>query len=214
MAWGGDDWSWWLRNDRQGQPSAPAQFELLHEILANVPGRDLKTVAHVGRASASCLQFLSTHFADVAQIDRAVERVSPLRSAPGILDAGVPPQTLEIIGPPGRRFDIVLAIDTLARSDVCDLDAVLDRVRGCIVEGGLLLATFPAAQKQSVAREMRLRNGDSRLASLQLHEIELQYRLRRAGFRGVRIRRILDMTQAGVERGESLLCLAVRRANN
>jgi len=214
VTWGGDDWNWWIRNDRPGQPSAPAQFDLVHEILASVSGRGIKTVAHVGRAGASCLQFLSTHFSGVALIDDAVERVSPLRSAAEILDGGPFPQTLEVIRPSCHQFDIVLAVESLARSDVRDLDAVLERVRGCVVEGGLLLATFPAAQQQSVAREMRLRNGDSHLTSLRLHEIELQYRLRRANFRGVRIRRILDESGARAERGESLLCMAVRRANN
>lgn len=214
MTWGGDDWNWWIRNDRQGRPAAPAQFEVLHEILANVPGREIKSVAHVGQVGASCLQFLSAHFSSVALIDNAVERVSPLHSASDVLETGLSSQTFDLIRPSRDRFDVVLAVETLARSAVKDLDAVLERVRGCVVEGGLLLATFPAAAREVVAREMRLRNDGSHSASRRLHEIELQYRLRRAGFRGVRIRRNLDETEARATRGESLLCMAVRRANN
>ena len=108
----------------------------------------------------------------------------------------------------------MLAVETLVRPVLEDLDAVLERVRGFIVEGGLLLATFPAAQRESVAREMRLRNDDSHPSSTRFHEIELQYRLRRARFRGVRIRRILDENVSRETRDESLLCMAVRRANN
>jgi hypothetical protein len=41
-------------------------------------------------------------------------------------------------------------------------------------------------------------------------EMELQYRLRKAGFQGIRIRRI----EGDGEEPPSLLSLAVRRANN
>jgi hypothetical protein len=188
VTWRGDDWNWWISGDRHGHPSVPAQFELVHEILAGVPGRENKTVAHVGPAGESCLQFLSAHFAGVVQID-------PIHSS-------------------CRRYDIVLAVETLARPTLEDLDVALERVHGCVVEGGLLLATFPAARPESVAREMLLRGDTADGGAERLHEVELQYRLRRAGFRGVRIRRILDEAYERSESGESLLCLAVRRANN
>jgi len=214
VTWGRDDWNWWIRNDRYGRPSAPAQFDILHEILANVPGREIKTVAHVGQADASCLQFLAAHFSSIVLIDDAVERVSPLRSASEMLETGASFQNLEVIRPACHRFDVVLAVETLARPVLKDLDSVLARVRECIVEGGVLLATFPAAQRESVAREMHLSSDDSHPDSMRLHELELQYRLRRAGFRGVRIRRIVDETASPATRRESLLCMTVRRANN
>lgn len=214
MTWGGDDWNWWIRTDRHGRPSAPAQFELLHEILAGVPGREIKTVAHVGRAGPSCLQFLSAHFAGVALIDETVKHVSPLWTAAEALEAETSLQTLDPIQPSCHRFDVVLAVETLARPALEDLDVVLETVRACVVEGGLLLATFPAARQERVAREMRLRGDDEHAVSPRLHEVELQYRLRRAGFRGVRIRRILDESDPTATAGESLLCMAVGRANN
>jgi len=204
VTWGSDDWNWWNLHDRHGRPSAPEQFDTLREILANVPGREIKTLAHVGRPDASCMQFLSAHFSGVALIDDAVERVSPFRPASEVLETGTA----------CHQFDVVLAVETLVRPVLEDLDAVLERVRGFIVEGGLLLATFPAAQRESVAREMRLRSDDSHPSSTRFHEIELQYRLRRARFRGVRIRRILDENVSRETRDESLLCMAVRRANN
>ena len=61
---------------------------------------------------------------------------------------------------------------------------------------------------------MLLDGGDATPAPSEFHEIELQYRLRRAGFRGVRIRRIIDETVSPATHGESLLCMTVRRANN
>ena len=192
MTWGSDDWNWWTRGDRLRQPSVPAQFELVREILAGVPGREIKTLAHVGRTGASCLQFLSAHYAGVVQIDEAVQGTRP----------------------PRRHYDVVLAVESLARPTLEQLDVALERVRGCVVEGGLLLATFPAAAEERVAREMLLRSGGADRGAARLHEIELQYRMRRAGFRGVRIRRILDETYERTDSGESLLCLAVRRANN
>jgi len=214
VTWGSDDWNWWIRGDRDGRPSVAAQFELVHEILAGVPGREIKTIAHVGRAGASCLQFLSGHFAGVVLIDEAVERVSPLWTESEALEGGSSLQTLDVIRPSCHRYDVVLAVETLARPTLEDLDVALERARGCVVEGGLLLATFPAARQERVAREMLLRSDGAQFDAERLHEIELQYRLRRAGFRGVRIRRILDETYERAESGESLLCLAVRRANN
>jgi hypothetical protein len=168
------------------------QLGLLHEILTSVPGREVKTLAHVGKAGLARLQFLSDHFARVVLIDEGVERGGPSR----------------------HRFDVVLAVDALARPSLDELDAVLGRVRDCVVEGGLLLATFPATPKDRVAREMRLRGSDGDRAGRRLHEVDLQYRLRRTGFRGVRIRRIQDERDASPSSSEALLCMAVRRANN
>ena len=152
MTWGGDDWNWWIRGDRYGRPSIPAQFELVHEILAGIPGREIKTVAHVGRAGASCLQFLSAHFAGVVLIDEAVERVSRHWTEPETLATGSSLRTLDPIRPSSDRFDVVLAVETLARPTLEDLDVALERVRGCVAEGGLLLATFPAARQERSGR--------------------------------------------------------------
>lgn len=215
MTWGSDDWNGWIRGDGQAGPSAPDPLELLHEILLSVPGREVKTLAHVGKAGLPRLQFLSNHFERVVLIDEAVERVGPPWSMVDPTDdASSRLAPREPIQPSRHRFDILLAVDALARSSLGELDTVLGRVRECVVEGGLLLATFPAAPQDRVAREMRLRGFGGDHAGRHLHEVELQYRLRRAGFRGVRIRRIHDENDADPSSCESLLCMAVRRANN
>jgi len=92
---------------------------------------------------------------------------------------------------------MAVAVDSIVAPSVPELDLILGRVSAALVEGGIFLATFPAAV-----------SGEARAASL--HEVELQYRLRRAGFQGLRLRRF------GREPGlaETILSMAVRRACN
>ena len=129
----------------------------------------------------------------VAQLERSSLALADLARLPG-------------------RVDVVLADGTLWRDDLVQLDALLDQALGCLTEGGLLAAAFPAAPRGSAAREVRLRiPGATAAPALGLHEVELQYRLHRAGFGGVRVLRLA--APAGAE-SDCLLCLAVRRANN
>ena len=108
------------------------------------------------------------------------------------------------------RADVVLADGTRAGDDLLQLDAALLRARHCLTEGGLLAAAFLAAPRGPAAREMRLRiPGRPSSGAAGLHEVELQYRLQRAGFRGARIVRVTHGDGT-----DCLLCLAVRRADN
>ena len=91
-----------------------------------------------------------------------------------------------------------------------DVDRIFEQIRLSLVEGGLFLSSFPAVSRLAGPYEMPLGEGEDVAAPHRFHEIELQYRLRRAGFQGVRIRRFAECE----ERPESLLALAVRRANN
>jgi hypothetical protein len=131
-------------------------------------------------------------------------------AAPADADIEWQARSLADLGPLRGRIDVLLAVDTLVRDDLARFDEVLDQTLRCLTEGGLLAATFPAAPRAATAREVRLRVGTA-TADRALHEVELQYRLRRAGFRGVRI---LRLEAADGVYPESLLCLAVRRANN
>ena len=176
----------WFRDDEARRIASPGPMELVQHLLARLPGRGAKTVAHIGPAPLSRLRTLAADFERVVVVGRALGELTPLRG----------------------RVDVVLADGTLGRRDPAELDATLEQVHGCLTEGGLLAATFPASPATGTAREMLLRDRTPLGPTLELHEIELQYRLRRSGFVGVRIRR-LDSPH-----GPCLLCLAVRRANN
>ena len=119
-------------------------------------------------------------------------------------------RALDDLDPLRGRIDVLLADGTLARDDPARLDEALGHALGCRTEGGLLAATVPAVPRADAAREVRLRVGAT-ASDPALHEVELQYRMRRAGFRGVRILRLEATAGADPDR---LLCLAVRRANN
>ena len=176
----------WLREEDAGRIGSPGPMELVQQLLMRLPGREAKTVVHLGTAPLARLRTVAEGF----------ERLVVAR-------------TLGELVPLDGRVDVVLADGTIGRRDPAELDAVLEHVLRCLTEGGLLAATFPAPPATAAAREMRLRvAGAASAERLPLHEIELQYRLRRSGFRGVRVLRFDS------PRGARLLCLAVRRANN
>jgi hypothetical protein len=99
-----------------------------------------------------------------------------------------------------RGCDLVLAVDAVMPST---LDADLWQSHGALADGGMFLATLRARPRAGQPFAMG-GAGDP----VGLHEVELQYRLRRAGFQGLRLGRL---RQVG---GERLLCLAVRRGWN
>jgi hypothetical protein len=103
-----------------------------------------------------------------------------------------------------------VAVDSILGPRDADIDRVFDQIHRSLVEGGVFLSTFPAVSRRSGPYKMRINEGEDVTAPHRFHEIELQYRLRRAGYRGVRIRRF----RADEERAETLLCTATRRANN
>ena len=109
-----------------------------------------------------------------------------------------------------NRFHVAVALDSIVGPGTADVDRILGQVRRSLVEGGILLATFPAAPRTGKPVLMKLRNDRPTTEPLTFQELELQYRLRQAGFQGIRIRRFPDRS------GEPacLLALAVRRACN
>ncbi len=107
------------------------------------------------------------------------------------------------------RLDVAIALGSISASRLSDFDRILIQIRHSLVEGGLLLATFRAAPKSTIARAMLLDGGDETPAPTEFHEIELQYRLQRAGLRGAAMRRVAEP-----EGYETLVCRAVRRADN
>jgi SAM-dependent methyltransferase len=107
-------------------------------------------------------------------------------------------------------LDVAVAVDSILGPRDTDIDRVFDQIHRSLVEGGVFISTFPAVSRRSGPYKMRINEGEDVKAPHRFHEIELQYRLRRAGYRGVRIRRF----HGDDERAETLLCTATRRANN
>ena len=99
-----------------------------------------------------------------------------------------------------QRWDVVVAADSIGVPSVQQLDAILERISAALVEGGVFLATFPA----TVSGEPETSGPRT------FHEVELQYRLRRAGFQGLRLRRFRREPRVA----ETILSMAVRRALN
>jgi hypothetical protein len=97
------------------------------------------------------------------------------------------------------QASLVLAVDTLRGRQLPEL---LPVIHDALDEGGVFVATLPAPHDPASPIDMLgpLREDD-------VHEVELQYRLRRSGFQGLRLRRFRDAPP-------SLLAMAVRRALN
>lgn len=112
--------------------------------------------------------------------------------------------------PPCCRFDVVLALDSILGPRLADFDHLLVQLYGSLREGGLLVASFPAVPRGEVApRPFRLEGSREPSGEmLRHHEAELQYRLTRAGFQGIRLRRFV------ASESDTLLAVATRRALN
>jgi hypothetical protein len=111
---------------------------------------------------------------------------------------------------PGQGFDVAVSLEAILGPTVAQIDEALERVWSALAEGGVFLATFPAVSCIGGPFEMPLRAGADSVRTRGFHEVELQYRLQRAGFQGIRIRRF----SAGRGQSGTILCMAVRRANN
>jgi len=200
-------WTRWMDDVDPERPGADGvltphtQQEILRDVLGRLPGREAKTLAHLG---------MSPLVHDRALVDAFGRTIVIVDAAPTDPRGTATPADAFDLAPLRGRVDVLVADGTLARADLAELDRVLDQALRCLNDGGLLAATFPAAPRVGVARELRLRSGATDKDAA-LHELELQYRLRRAGFHGVRMVRVEAADESEPER---LLCLAVRRANN
>ncbi|HXV77071.1 MAG TPA: class I SAM-dependent methyltransferase [Candidatus Polarisedimenticolaceae bacterium] len=210
MTRGFDDWSGWIRGDRDGGADDRAPYEIVNEILAAVRDRQTKTVACFGRPTPARLRFLAQCFARVVAIDRRAGEHDPAGDEPNVEYRRRAPFDLEATD---RGFDVALVIASLDQDDLAEIDRRLSAIHASLAEGGLMIASVPAAPRGPAAREMRLA-GRADGPPRAFHEVELQYRLRRAGFRGVRVRRFGDEDASIDQPRERLLSVAVRRANN
>jgi len=212
MPWGPEDWDAWTLYRRTESERPPLQDEILRDMLAKLPGRRRMTVADLGCGRGSLLPFLASHFRRVVAVDYAPATLAAARGTAAGLGVEFRRRDLRDLTPFRNRLHVAVAVDSIVGPRRADVDRVLEQVHQSLVEGGLLLATFPAAPRSGPPRPVALEglgeDGDGE-GPLRFTEAELQYRLRRAGFRGLRIRRF-----PGGPAPDGLLCLAVRRANN
>jgi hypothetical protein len=182
VPWRPEDWREWPDEHWVATCCEGAHTRAVRDILCGLPDRERMSVAELTRGESSRLPFLAARFGRVVTVD--LEETGAERAV-------LPPDP-----------DLVVAVDTIEAKGADDLFA---RIRAALVEGGLLLATLVA--RPHASRPFPLRSGKSPSG---FHEVELQYRLRRAGFQGLRLRRFRG--ECGEE--DVILGMAVRRALN
>jgi len=205
VLWGPDQWDAWTAEqpppDDDGDGSG-----ILQETLLQIPRRANKTVADLGCGDASLTRFLASHFAAVTAIDYAPETLFRNRSECAGANVTFRRRDLRDLTPFRNRFHVAVAVQSITGPSTSDVDLILSQVWNSLVEGGVLIATLPAGIPSG--RPVTLAVADPTRPRGPFHEVELQFRLRRAGFQGVRIRRI------EVPAGPMLMVLAVRRGLN
>ncbi len=212
MYWGPEDWDTWLkREETKAPPAGPLPHEAaLLRFLDRIPGRRGLTVADLGCGSGRLLPLLAERFAKVVAIDYAPASLALARRACAGRPVLLRRRDLRDLTPFRNAFDVAVAVDSILGPRPEDLDRILAQVHGCLVEGGVLAATFPEVSRAGRMLPMRLVGEPKPPEPVAVHEMELQFRMRKAGFEAVRIRRV----EARGSRGNSLLCVATRRASN
>jgi hypothetical protein len=156
----------------------------LREILCGIPDPLTARVGVLGNGDGPRHAFVEGHF----------RRVLPFH----------------VQGPRPRRLDLVVVPDGLDAASRKEFDRTFAAIRDALREGGILVGTLPARSRKDPAFIVRPARSASELDDRPLHEIELQYRLRVAGFQGLRIRRF----RAELGHPDTVVFTAVRRAPN
>ncbi len=210
MHWGPEQWdAWTIARGGRDDVDSPAEKSLL-ELLGRLPKRRSKTVADLGCGTGRLLPFLSREFGRVIAVDYAPASLSLARRVCVGRDVVFRRRDLRDLAPFRNSLDVAVAVRSIVGPRPEDVDRILSEVRGSLVHGGLLAAIVPATPAGEAMIPMRLAGDADAPEMLGFHEIELQYRLRRAGFDGLRIRRF----DTSGDRPGALLCTAARRADN
>ena len=210
MRWGPEQWdAFTIGCLGREEDATPAEASLL-ELLSRVPRRRLKTVADLGCGTGRLLPFLAREFGKVIAVDYAPASLALARRVCVGRDVTFRRRDLRDLAPFRNSLDVAVAGRSIVGPGLEDVDRILAEVRGSLVHGGVLAAIVPATEAGETMIPMRLAGDPDGPEMIGFHEIELQYRLRRAGFDGVRIRRF-DASQG---RPGALLCTAARRADN
>jgi hypothetical protein len=206
VPWEAEDWDG--LDGGAGGGRIARRLDPVQHILRYLPDRERKTIGDLGHHRVARLPLLESLFQRVllVDVDRDADVLHFERRHP-MLESGSARCTLEELGRLRVRLDVTVAIDALASPGAICVDASLGRIHATLAEGGLFVATFPALAPSETPFPMQLgsRAHDGERA---FHEVELQYRLQRAGFQGIRLRRV------GAGERSRILCMAVRRAWN
>lgn len=210
MLWGPNNWDAWRLHapPEDGWESFPEQA--LRSAVERIPGRRGLTVADLGCGDGRLVPFLADRYARVIAIDYAPASLAEARKRHGRDNVRYRRRDLRDLTPFRGAFDIAVALHSIVGPRRADVDRILRQIWRALREGGLLLGLFPAAPRVGKPVPLVLEGTHGEPESLCFLETELQYRLRRAGFLGVRIRRF----EADDERPGALLARASRRAVN
>ena len=192
MPWKAEDWSPWLAAQRAGTNPQQQIVHALREILRKLPSSNRRTIIDLSGGVGLSHAFVDR--SELPEFDILRRDIADFKQVAGGVDL------------------IILVNAELDLAAVSGL-TTLERIHGSLKEGGLLVASFPAVIANGTQIELRLGETGQSPQSYALHEVDLQYRLFRTGFQGVRIRRF-KAEQADDEHRESLLCMAIKRANN
>jgi SAM-dependent methyltransferase len=210
MRWGPEDWDALIVGPQESAADVSPAERSLHDLLRRVPGRSRMTVADLGCGSGRLLPFLCAEFGCVIAVDYAPRSIALARGMPAGENVVFRRRDLRDLAPFRNTLDVAVAVRSILGPRPEDVDRILGEIGRALVEGGLLAAIVPASPAGTARVPLRLAGDGSAPFLLGFHEIELQYRLRRAGFRGVRIRRFEEADGARA----ALLCTAARRTVN
>lgn len=212
MPWGPDDWDAWATRQTGDEQHASRDQSAVLELLHRIPGRRNMTAADLGCGRGAWLPFLLGNFRNVVAVDYAPVSLAVARRLYAGTGVVFRRRDLRDLTPFRGTFHVALALESIVGPRTSDVDRVLEQVYLSLVEGGMMVATFPARPRRGGPVPMHLRDRDEAREEGPLHfnEVDVQYRLRAAGFRGVRLRRF----EGTLNRSPMLLALASRRGNN
>jgi SAM-dependent methyltransferase len=189
-----EEWDEWTAAEAAPTVGGAAADAAVREALSSIPGRRTKTVGDLGCGPGRLLPYLCGAFGQVIAVDFAPATLARARRACAGLSVVFRRRDLRDLTPLRHRLDVAVLADAVAGPRASDVDRVLTEVAGSLVHGGVLVATFRARARQGRTPvpmplgEAPLETGLDGLPAF--HESELQYRLRCAGFRGLRLKRM------------------------
>jgi SAM-dependent methyltransferase len=210
VLWGPNNWDAWRLHAPPEDDWASFPEQALRSAVERIPGRRGLTVADLGCGDGRLVPFLADRYARVVAVDYAPASLAQARERHPNENVQYRRRDLRDLTPFRGAFDVAVAVQSIVGPRRADVDRILRQVWRSLRDGGLLLALFPAADRVGEPVPLVLGEGQDGPEPLRFLETELQYRLRRAGFLGLRIRRFeADDTRPG-----TLLARASRQANN
>ena len=192
----------------------------LARLIARVPGAQRKTVGDLGCGIGSLLPTLAARFSRVIGIDFSPAMLARARAGCRANNVHLHRADLADLGRFRAKLDVAITINAVLTPNPLRLDRIFSAIHATLRDGGLLLGVFPAMepvlyQGFLIHERERRRHPPSRARSRTdailerdkfdfvhgtyvdddgaqkfFYEFELRHRLRRAGFRRLRIGRV------------------------